>query len=84
MTSDMADCSDQAHIYVWSTRINPPSNNSHNHRALEDINTQEIDPGFAALDNIKPLSETIFHDVRVDLLRDSELQKLNSSVRITN
>jgi hypothetical protein len=70
MTSDVADCSDQAYIYVWSTRINPPSNDSYDHRALDDINTQEIDPGFAALDNIKPLSETIFHDIRVDLLRD--------------
>ena len=65
MTADVADCSDQAHVYVWPTRINPPTDGSdgYDHRSLSEINSQGIDPNFAALDTIKPLSETIFHEV---------------------
>jgi hypothetical protein len=74
----VADCSDQAHVYVWPKRINPPTDGSdgYDHRFLRDINSQGIHPNFAALDTIKPLSETIFHEVYVDLPRDSELRKL--------
>ncbi|KAH8744097.1 hypothetical protein BGZ57DRAFT_960599 [Hyaloscypha finlandica] len=65
MTADVADCSDQAHVYVWPTRINPPTDGSdgYDHRSLSEINSQGIDPNFAALDTIKPLSETIFHEL---------------------
>lgn len=78
MTSDVADCSDQAHIYVLSKRINPPTDGSDHldHRNLDDINSQGLHPDYAALDSLKQLSETIFHEVGLDLLRDSELQKL--------
>ncbi|PMD63191.1 uncharacterized protein K444DRAFT_626931 [Hyaloscypha bicolor E] len=77
-TADVADCSDQAHVYVWPARINPPIDGSdgYDHRSLSEINSQGIDLHFAALDTIKPLSETIFHEVYVDLLRGSGLRKL--------
>lgn len=63
MTSGVADCSNQAHIYVSSNRVSPPENDGLDHRSLGDINANGLLDGFTALDQLKPLSETIFHEL---------------------
>lgn len=70
MTSDVANFSDQAHIFVADNRINPPaSGDGYDHRALGDINAHGLNPEYAALDTLKPLSETIMHEVCIKILQ---------------
>ncbi|KAI1081984.1 hypothetical protein F5B20DRAFT_588091 [Whalleya microplaca] len=63
LTSGVADCSNQAHIYVSSTRVSPPKNGPLDHRTLAEINANGLLEGYTALDTLKPLSETIFHEL---------------------
>ncbi|RYP21065.1 hypothetical protein DL765_002472 [Monosporascus sp. GIB2] len=60
---DVADCSNQAHIFVHPTRIDPPAGTKHDHRPLGDIRAFGLKEGFTALQDLKPLAETILHEV---------------------
>ncbi|KAI1739994.1 hypothetical protein F4680DRAFT_466146 [Xylaria scruposa] len=59
---DVADFSEQAHVYLNPKRVNPPANSVYDHRSLNDIRSNGLNEGFNALDTLKPLAETIFHE----------------------
>ncbi|OTA95915.1 hypothetical protein M434DRAFT_28411 [Hypoxylon sp. CO27-5] len=59
----VADCSNQAHIYVNPTRVNPPPNTPYDHRSLDLVRREGLKSGYTALDTLKPLAETIFHEL---------------------
>src|SRR6266699_6360522 len=84
LTSSVADCSNQGHVYVWNLRINPPANDGYDHRSLDDINSAGVDAKFPALDNIKPLSETILHEVRAGQVREEEEGEKKKIKRTSN
>ncbi|XXG94043.1 hypothetical protein Hte_000294 [Hypoxylon texense] len=63
MTDGVADCSNQAHIYVSSRRVNPPASDGLDHRTLADVKADGLKGGYTSLDQLKPLSETIFHEL---------------------
>lgn len=58
-----ADCSNQAHIYVSGKRVNPPAGDNLDHRSLDTVNKDGLLTDMTALDQLKPLSETIFHEL---------------------
>lgn len=60
---DIADYSDQAHIHVNSKRWSPPLHSPLDHRALDVVNRNGLDASHPALDDLKPLSETILHEL---------------------
>lgn len=62
---DIADYSSQTHIYVSKNRWAPDleSTRKLDHRPLDVVNRNGFDPSFPALDNLKPLSETILHEL---------------------
>ncbi|OTA62900.1 hypothetical protein K449DRAFT_433820 [Hypoxylon sp. EC38] len=59
----VADFSNQAHIYVNPTRVNPPPNTAYDHRSLDLVRREGLKRGYTALDTLKPLAETIFHEL---------------------
>ncbi|GAW16079.1 hypothetical protein ANO14919_055020 [Xylariales sp. No.14919] len=60
---DVADFSDQAHIMVSENRWNHPKNDGLDHRPLSIVNSDGLRDGYTALDQLKPLSETVFHEL---------------------
>jgi hypothetical protein len=60
---DVADFSDQAHIMINKKRWDPPANDGLDHRPLDTVNTDGLLDGYTALDQLKPLSETVFHEL---------------------
>ncbi|KAI0440357.1 hypothetical protein F4803DRAFT_553176 [Xylaria telfairii] len=57
------DFSNQAHIMVSKKRWDPPSNDGLDHRALATVRTHGLLDGYTALDQHKPLSETVLHEL---------------------
>lgn len=60
---DVADYSDQAHIHINNKRWSPPLHSPLDHRALDVVNSNGLDASKPALDDLKPLSETILHEL---------------------
>lgn len=60
---DVADYSGQAHIHVNSKRWSPPLRSPLDHRALDVVNKNGLDATKPALDDLKPLSESILHEL---------------------
>nr|XP_036576689.1 uncharacterized protein CTRU02_13454 [Colletotrichum truncatum]KAF6783464.1 hypothetical protein CTRU02_13454 [Colletotrichum truncatum] len=60
---DIADYSRQTHIHVNSKRWDPPQRSPLDHRALDVVNRDGLRQSHPALDNLKPLSETILHEL---------------------
>lgn len=60
---DVADYSDQAHIHVNNKRWSPPLHSPLDHRALDVVNSNGLLATHPALDDLKPLSETILHEL---------------------
>ncbi|KAI0188048.1 hypothetical protein EV127DRAFT_471569 [Xylaria flabelliformis] len=60
---DVADFSNQAHIMVSKKRWDPPANDGLDHRPLDTVNQDGLLDGYTALDQLKPLSETVFHEL---------------------
>ena len=44
-------------------RWNPPANDGLDHRPLDTVNKDGLPDGYTALDQLKPLSETVFHEL---------------------
>lgn len=62
-TGGHADMTSQKHIFIADKRLNPPSNSRLDHRTIMDISNQGFKPGHYSLDSLKPLSETVFHEL---------------------
>ncbi|KAJ8127626.1 hypothetical protein O1611_g6010 [Lasiodiplodia mahajangana] len=60
---EIADFSNQAHIMINKKRWDPPSNDGLDHRPLGTVNSAGLLEGYTALDQLKPLSETVFHEL---------------------
>ncbi|KAE9363335.1 hypothetical protein N431DRAFT_475492 [Stipitochalara longipes BDJ] len=60
---DIADFSNQAHIMINKKRWDPPANDGLDHRPLDTVNADGLLAGYTALDQLKPLSETVFHEL---------------------
>ncbi|KAI0452150.1 hypothetical protein F5B21DRAFT_354841 [Xylaria acuta] len=60
---DVADFSNQAHIMINKKRWDPPANDGLDHRPLDTVNQDGLLDGYTALDQLKPLSETVFHEM---------------------
>ncbi|KAK8052447.1 hypothetical protein PG993_003832 [Apiospora rasikravindrae] len=58
----VADFSRQAHVFVSKKRWDPPSDGL-DHRSLATIHKDGLLEGKTALDHLKPLSETILHEL---------------------
>ncbi|KAK8080949.1 hypothetical protein PG997_008767 [Apiospora hydei] len=58
----VADFSKQAHVFVSKKRWDPP-NDGLDHRSLTTIHKDGLLEGKTALDHMKPLSETILHEL---------------------
>lgn len=63
VNGDTADFSKQAHIMVSKKRWDPPANDGLDHRPLATVRTDGLLDGYTALDQHKPLSETVFHEL---------------------
>jgi hypothetical protein len=59
---EVADCMNQAHIFVSGGRINPQPGKADT-RPLPTIVTAGLNPQFNDIDLIQPLAATIFHEV---------------------
>lgn len=59
--NQIADCSDQAHIFISDRRINPDG--TQDTRPFDTVVHDGLLPGFNILDAIHPLSQTILHEV---------------------
>ncbi|KAI1362201.1 hypothetical protein F5Y08DRAFT_312641 [Xylaria arbuscula] len=62
-TGDVGDFSNQRHIYVSKKRWDPPANDGLDHRFLDTVNQDGLKEDYTALDRLKPLSETVFHEL---------------------
>ncbi|KAI3335684.1 hypothetical protein F4824DRAFT_510894 [Ustulina deusta] len=60
---EIADFSSQGHILVNKKRWDPPANDGLDHRPLATVNSDGLLDGYTALDQLKPLSETVFHEL---------------------
>ncbi|KAK1765306.1 hypothetical protein QBC33DRAFT_571852 [Phialemonium atrogriseum] len=58
--NQIADCSDQAHIFISDRRINPDG--TQDTRPFDTVVNDGLLPGFNILDAIHPLSQTILHE----------------------
>jgi len=58
----VADFSKQAHVHVSKRRWDPPANDGYDHRSLDTIIADGL-LEFTALDRLKPLAETIHHEL---------------------
>jgi hypothetical protein len=61
---DTVDVSNQAHVFIASKRLSPPANTVYDHRPLTEVKRLGLREGYGSLDSMKPLAETIFHEVR--------------------
>ncbi|KAI1743326.1 hypothetical protein F4680DRAFT_445202 [Xylaria scruposa] len=60
---DVADFSNQAHISISKNRWDPPTGDGYDHRSLDQVNQDGLLDHFTALDQLKSLSHTVFHEL---------------------
>ncbi|KAF2281484.1 uncharacterized protein EI97DRAFT_368108 [Westerdykella ornata] len=61
--NDEYDTEGHGHIYIAENRRRPPTNTFRDVRRYPDIVRDGLDPRFTALENIKPLAQTMLHEL---------------------